>query len=71
MTDKIHNNQRVLGVEIVGSGGASTVGDVDDAPYSDDTGAADGSLLALLRGIYVQNAAIISLLDDIKTNTSA
>lgn len=46
-------------------------GSVSDAAYSDDTGAADGSVVSLLKGIYVQNAAIIALLTAIETNTSA
>lgn len=39
--------------------------------YTDVTGAANGTVIALLKGIYVQNAAIIALLTQIKTNTSA
>ena len=46
-------------------GGAS-----DDAAYADDTGAADGTTISLLKGIYVQNAAIIALLTQIETNTA-
>ena len=46
-------------------------GAVDDAAYADNTGAADGSTVSLLKGIYVQNAAIIALLTQIETNTAA
>lgn len=48
------------------SGGAS-----DDVAYADDTGAADGTTVSLLKGIYVQNAAIIALLTQIETNTAS
>lgn len=40
-------------------------------PYSDDTGAGDGSVIGLLKGIYVQNAQMIALLTQIETNTGA
>jgi len=49
----------------------AVVGLLSAGAYSDDTGAADGSVIGLLKGIYVQNAAIISLLTQIETNTSA
>ena len=49
----------------------AVVGLLNAGAYSDDTGAADGSVIGLLKGIYVQNAAIISLLTQIETNTSA
>jgi hypothetical protein len=70
---ELHNDRHVLGVRILGDGegGSDPTGAVDDAAYSDATGAADGSVIALLKGIYVQNAAMIALLDDIKTNTTA
>lgn len=48
---------------------ASGSGAADDTAYADDTGAGDGSVVALLKGIYVQNAAIIALLTAIETNT--
>jgi len=71
---EIFNDQRVLGVRVIGGstpGSDDPTGSVDDAAYTDDTGAADGSVIALLKGIYSQNAAMIALLDDIKTNTTA
>lgn len=37
---------------------AATVGDVDAVAYADDTGAASGTVISLLKGIYVQLAAI-------------
>lgn len=52
-------------VNMASSGGTS------DAAYSDATGAADGSVVSLLKGIYVQNAAMIALLTQIETNTAA
>lgn len=46
-------------------------GAADDAAYSDNTGAADGTTVSLLKGIYVQNAAVIALLTQIEANTAA
>lgn len=71
-------------IEISGGGGGGTsevevtnpeaispgTGPVDDAAYADDTGAAEGTLVALLKGVYVQNAAIIALLTQIEANTN-
>lgn len=37
---------------------AAAIGDIDDAAYADPTGAADGTAIALLKGIYVQLAII-------------
>lgn len=45
-------------------------GAVDDAAYTDATGDADGTVITLLKGLYVQNAAIITLLTAIEANTS-
>lgn len=69
---EIFNDQRVLGVRVLGdgAGGGDPAGAVGDAAYADGTGAADGSMISLLKGIYVQNVAIIALLNDIKTNTT-
>lgn len=39
-------------------------------PYADDTGAGDGSIIGLLKGIYVQNVQIIAHLAAIETNTT-
>lgn len=50
--------------------GSTNIGAVSAAAYADDTGAANGTLVALLKGIYVQNAAIIALLTQIETNTN-
>jgi len=58
-------------VVVVDQNGAPAIGATDAAAYADDTGAADGSLTALLKGIYVQNAQIIALLTAIEQNTSA
>lgn len=55
------------------NGGAvsnATIGAVDDAAYTDATGDADGTVITLLKGLYVQNAAIITLLTAIEANTS-
>lgn len=69
-------------VDISGGGGTSEVevsNAQDIAPgigllsadaYSDDTGAADGSAIGLLKGIYVQNVQIIALLTAIEENTN-
>lgn len=69
---EIFNDQRVLGVRVLGdaAGGGDPTGAVDDAAYADDTGAADGSVIALLKGLYVQNAQIIDLLTQIEANTN-
>lgn len=48
----------------------AALGAVDDAPYSDPTGAADGTMISLLKGVYVQNAQALGLLGDIKINTT-
>ncbi|MDX3929110.1 MAG: hypothetical protein QHC90_25330 [Shinella sp.] len=40
------------------------------AAYADSTGAAAGTVIALLKGLYVQQAQMITLLNDIKTNTT-
>jgi hypothetical protein len=68
---ELHNDRPVVGVRILGdgSGGSDPTGAVDDAAYSDDTGAANGSVIALLKGIIVQNAAIIALLTSIDEKT--
>ena len=64
------NEQRVLGVRVLGGeAGGDPTGAVDDGAYSDDTGAADGSVVSLLKGIYVQNVAIIALLTSIDAKT--
>lgn len=47
------------------------IGLLNSQAYGDDTGAADGTLIGLLKGIYVQNAQIIALLTQIETNTAA
>lgn len=48
----------------------AVVGLLSAGAYSDDTGAADGSVIGLLKGIYVQNSQIITLLTAIEANTS-
>lgn len=47
------------------------LGTVVDAPYADVTGAADGTVIELLKGIYVQNAQVIALLTAIEANTAS
>lgn len=37
-----------------GSGSTAAQGAVDDEAYADNTGAADGTVISLLKGIYVQ-----------------
>lgn len=37
---------------------SGAIGEVDDAAYADPTGEADGTVVALLKGCYVQLAAI-------------
>lgn len=49
---------------------APGIGELSAQPYSDDTGAADGSVIGILKGIYVQNVQIITLLTQIETNTN-
>lgn len=69
---EMFNDQRVLGVRVLGGeAGGDPTGTVEDAAYDDPTGAADGSVVSLLKGIYVQNAAMIALLEQIATNTEA
>jgi len=46
------------------------VGLLNASAYSDDTGVGDGSVIGLLKGIYVQNVQIIDLLTQIETNTN-
>ena len=48
----------------------AVVGLLSAGAYSDDTGAADGSVIGLLKGIYVQNSQIITLLTAIEENTN-
>jgi hypothetical protein len=71
--DKLVSTDDPLPVEVVGEpvpeASVAAIGAIDDAAYADDTGAADGTVVALLKGIYVQNAAIIALLTDIEANT--
>lgn len=50
---------------------SGSTGLLSASPYSDDTGAGDGSVIGLLKGIYVQNAQMIALLTQIETNTGA
>lgn len=47
----------------LGTLGGAEAGAVDDAAYDDPTGAADGTVVALLKGIYVK-------LCEIEVNTS-
>ncbi|HWT40092.1 MAG TPA: hypothetical protein VN081_02370 [Dongiaceae bacterium] len=43
---------------ISGEGSASAIGNIDDPAYTDATGAADGTMISLLKGCYVQLAAV-------------
>jgi len=49
---------RVDASSSAGEAQASATGAVDDAAYADATGADDGTMIALLKGIYVQLAEI-------------
>lgn len=56
---EIFNEQRVLGVRILGdSEGSNPTGAPDDEAYTDVTGAAEGTMISLLKGIFVQLAEI-------------
>jgi hypothetical protein len=78
---ELHNGRPVVGVDIMSGGAAVTVtgiatagstntGATNAAAYSDESGAATGTMIGLLKGVYVQNAAIIALLTQIETNTA-
>lgn len=54
---------------IAGAGSTGT-GAPSAAAYADNTGAANGTVIALLKGIYVQNEAIRALLETIADNTT-
>jgi len=50
-----------MDVNVINSSDAelsASTGAVDDTAYSDATGAADGTVIALLKGIFVQLAVI-------------
>lgn len=49
---------------------APGIGGLNAGAYGDDTGAGDGSVIGLLKGIYVQNAQVIALLTQIEANTN-
>ena len=55
----------------IATAGSTQQGAIANAAYTDVTGAANGTMIALLKGLFVQNAAIISLLTAIETNTQA
>lgn len=56
---ELFNEQRVLGVRILGDGeGSNPTGAPDDEAYTDATGAAEGTIISLLKGIFVQLAEI-------------
>lgn len=76
---KIHNEQRVIGVEIL-SGSGAAADPLTNAQLTAVTGAAsapawagtgNGTVIAILKAIHAQNAQMITLLNDIKTNTSS
>jgi len=57
-------------VNNLATAGSTNIGSTSAAAYADDTGAAAGTLVGLLKGIYVQNAEIIALLTAIEANTN-
>ncbi len=65
-TQPVSGTVTVTGIATAGS---TNIGSTSAAAYADDTGADAGTLVGLLKGIYVQNAAIIALLTAIETNT--
>lgn len=58
-------------VSALATAGSTQQGAIANPAYTDDTGAANGTMIALLKGIYVQNAEMITLLTQIETNTQA
>lgn len=67
-TQPVSGTVTVTGIATAGS---TQQGAIANAAYTDATGAASGTMIALLKGLYVQNAAIIALLTQIETNTAA
>ena len=57
-------------VSALATAGSTQQGAIANAAYSDATGVANGTMISLLKGIFVQQAAMIALLEDIKTNTT-
>lgn len=57
-------------VSSLATAGSTQQGAIANPAYTDATGAANGTMIALLKGIYVQQAQMITLLNDIKTNTA-
>lgn len=60
-----------VAVTAIATAGSTQQGAIANPAYTDATGAANGTMIALLKGLYVQQAQMIALLNDIKTNTSA
>lgn len=61
---------RVQSVILVDENNDPVSGSPDDAAYTDGTGAADGSQIALLKGIYKELVAQTALLTTIASNTA-
>lgn len=57
-------------VSSIATAGSTQQGAVANPPYADSTGAASGTMVALLKGLFVQNAQIITLLTAIRDNTA-
>lgn len=60
-----------VAVSALATAGSTNIGSTSAAAYADETGAAAGTLVGLLKGIYVQNEAIIALLTSIDSKTPA
>lgn len=66
-TQAVSGTVSVSGIAGAGSAG---IGAVDATAYMDNTGAEDGTVIALLKGMYTQHVAMIILLEQIKENTT-
>lgn len=67
-TQAVSGTVAVTGIATAGS---TQQGAIANPPYADPTGAASGTMVALLKGIYVQNAQMITLLTAIRDNTAS
>lgn len=60
-----------VAVTSIATAGSTQQGAIANPPYTDATGAATGTMIALLKGLYVQNAQMITLLTAIRDNTAS
>lgn len=57
-------------VSSLATAGSTQQGAIANPAYTDETGAANGTMIALLKGLFVQNAQMIALLSEIRDNTA-